>query len=97
MARSTADRLAAYERRYRHLAAQIAEIGFISSGSVTHRYTRCGTAGCRCHADPPQLHGPYYQREHPPFWRTPRIGGVHVGEEEVERRSSVEVLARVPA
>jgi len=23
--------------------------------------TRCGTAGCRCHADPPRLHGPYYQ------------------------------------
>jgi hypothetical protein len=24
-------------------------------------YTRCGTAGCRCHADPPQPHGPNYQ------------------------------------
>lgn len=71
MARSTADRLAAYERRYRHLAAQIAEIGLISSGSVTHRYTRCGTAGCRCHADPPQLHGPYYQ------WTTKINGKTH--------------------
>ncbi len=61
MARSTADRLAAYERRYRQLAEQIVQIGFISSGTVTRRYTRCSTPGCRCHADPPQRHGPYYQ------------------------------------
>jgi hypothetical protein len=62
MARATTtDRLAGYERRYRALAKQLAEIGLISSGSVTRRYTRCGTAGCRCHADPPQPHGPYYQ------------------------------------
>lgn len=61
MARSAADRLAAYEHRYRELASQVADIGFIASGSVVHRYTRCGTAGCRCHADPPQRHGPYYQ------------------------------------
>lgn len=61
MARSAADRLAAYEGQYRELASQVADIGFIASGSVVHRYTRCGTAGCRCHADPPQRHGPYYQ------------------------------------
>ena len=62
MARATnTDRLAHYEHRYRELAEQLAEIGLISSGSVTRRSTRCGTAGCRCHADPPQLHGPYYQ------------------------------------
>ena len=58
---TTTDRLVAYEHRYRQLAEQLAEIGLISSGSVTRRYTRCGTAGCRCHADPPQPHGPYYQ------------------------------------
>jgi hypothetical protein len=56
-----AKRLEEYERRYRELAAQLAQIGFISSGSVTRRYTRCGTSGCKCHADPPQPHGPYYQ------------------------------------
>lgn len=22
---------------------------------------RCGRSGCKCHADPPQLHGPYWQ------------------------------------
>jgi hypothetical protein len=62
MAKATgAGRLADYERRYRQLAAQLAELGFISSGSITRRYTRCGTPGCKCHDDPPQPHGPYYQ------------------------------------
>jgi hypothetical protein len=62
VARATsAERLADYEQCYRELAAQLAEIGLISSGSITRRYTVCGTPGCRCHADPPQRHGPYYQ------------------------------------
>lgn len=58
---ATTKRLAAYERRYRELAAKIADVGFVSSGSVIQRSTRCGTSTCRCHADPPQLHGPYWQ------------------------------------
>jgi hypothetical protein len=58
---NTAERLAAHEQRYRELAAELATIGLVHSGSVTRRYTRCGTPGCRCHAEPPQPHGPYYQ------------------------------------
>ena len=62
MARTTpTQRLADYERRYRELAQQLADIGLISSGSITRRYTYCATPGCKCHADPPQPHGPYYQ------------------------------------
>jgi hypothetical protein len=61
MPRTTAERLADHEKRYRELAAQLATIGLIQSGSVTRRYTRCGTPNCKCHADPPQPHGPYYQ------------------------------------
>lgn len=62
MARSsTAARLAAYQRSYRELAQRVAEIGFIAAGTITHRHTRCGKPGCRCGADPPQPHGPYYQ------------------------------------
>lgn len=57
----TVDRLAEYERRYREIANQMAGIGLVSSGSITRRYTRCGTTGCKCHADPPQRHGPYWQ------------------------------------
>jgi hypothetical protein len=55
------ERLADYERRYRELAAQLAGIGLISSGSLTLRYTHCATPGCKCHGDPPEPHGPYYQ------------------------------------
>ena len=58
---TTTERLADYEQRYRKLAAEIATIGLIHSGSLTHRYTHCATPGCKCHADPPQPHGPYYQ------------------------------------
>ncbi|MDA8356238.1 MAG: hypothetical protein M0Z95_08095 [Actinomycetota bacterium] len=41
------------------LAAQLAEIGFALPGSLTVKAYRCGKQNCRCHADPPQLHGPY--------------------------------------
>jgi hypothetical protein len=59
--RNTDQRLADYETRYRELAAELSTIGLIQAGSLTRRYTRCTTPGCRCNADPPQPHGPYYQ------------------------------------
>jgi hypothetical protein len=40
---------------------RIAAISFALPGTVADRKTRCGHRGCRCHADPPQLHGPYHQ------------------------------------
>jgi hypothetical protein len=61
MARSRAARLANYERRYRELVGELAAIGFIRSGSLAPRYNYCGKANCRCHGDPPQPHGPYFQ------------------------------------
>ena len=56
-----AQQLADYRQRYRELAAQLSKVGFILTGTVIQRSTRCGTPGCRCHADPPQLHGPDWQ------------------------------------
>jgi len=61
MARTPEQRLAHYEQRYRELAAQLADIGLICSGSIIRRYTRCTAAGCKCRADPPEPHGPYWQ------------------------------------
>ena len=61
MARSTAQRLATYQSRYRELAAQLGDVGYIAAGSITCRHTRCGTPNCHCHGDPPQMHGPYWQ------------------------------------
>ena len=61
LTKRTATRLAAHERRYRDLARQLSDIGYIASGSVAARFNRCGKPNCACHADPPQLHGPYGQ------------------------------------
>ncbi len=55
------ERLARYEKRHIELAKQIADIGFIAPGSIVKRFMKCGTPTCRCRADPPLLHGPYYQ------------------------------------
>lgn len=59
--RVVASRLERYEQRYHALAAELSEIGFISPGSLVVRETSCGKPGCRCQADPPRRHGPYYQ------------------------------------
>jgi hypothetical protein len=53
--------LARLQQRYRALLDEISQLGFIATGSVIERYTECTAAGCRCHADPPQRHGPYHQ------------------------------------
>ena len=39
--------------------AEIAEAGYALPGSLVTRTTACGRPGCRCTADPPELHGPY--------------------------------------
>ena len=33
----------------------------LQPGVLTQQYNVCGSPGCRCRADPPQKHGPYYQ------------------------------------
>jgi hypothetical protein len=53
--------LAQLTRRYRALLDEIGQLGFIATGSVIERHTECAAPGCRCHADPPQRHGPYHQ------------------------------------
>lgn len=76
-----ASRLETYERKYRALAAELAEVGFISPGSLVVRETSCGKPGCRCQADPPRRHGPYYQ------WSTAVAGKTvsrRLGEREAE-------------
>jgi hypothetical protein len=44
----------------RRISDAIAKLGFVLPGTLTQRRTRCGRPGCHCHADPPQLHGPYW-------------------------------------
>ena len=61
MGSRTPDRVAptALDRRRAEITAEIAALGLPLPGSLVERTTRCGNTGCRCHADPPQLHGPY--------------------------------------
>jgi len=43
--------------------------GVITGGSwVAAAFIVCGHASCRCHADPPRLHGPYHQ------WTRKKVG-----------------------
>jgi hypothetical protein len=56
-----ADDLQQLRRRHQDLAARLGQIGFALPGSITRRYTTCGKPGCRCQAEPPRPHGPYYQ------------------------------------
>lgn len=42
------------------ITEKLAGLGFVLPGTVVHRQARCGKPSCRCHADPPT--------PHPPFW-----------------------------
>jgi hypothetical protein len=53
-----------HQAQARKIAAELAAIartGMVLPGSITERRTRCGRSNCGCHADPPRLHGPYWQ------------------------------------
>jgi hypothetical protein len=56
--------LATLQAELDQLKDQIAAVGFVCPGSVVRRYMPCGKPGCRCQADPPKLHGPYWQYSH---------------------------------
>ena len=49
------------KKTYEELKRQIADLPPIRRGSLVRRFMPCGKPGCRCQADPPTLHGPYYQ------------------------------------
>src|SRR5258708_35705542 len=47
--------------RAARIAAELAAVGLALPGTLIERHVHCGKPGCRCHADPPALHGPYWQ------------------------------------
>src|SRR5258706_15594556 len=49
------------QARAARIAAELAGLGFALPGTLIERHVRCGKPRCRCHADPPALHGPYWQ------------------------------------
>lgn len=71
-----------YDRRYRELSRRLCDIGYIASGSLAPRYTRCGRATCACAAEPPKLHGPYWH------WST-KVNGRTVNRRLSEREAAL--------
>ncbi|MCH7483411.1 MAG: hypothetical protein IIB36_09190 [Gemmatimonadetes bacterium] len=53
--------LARLRARLERRSQQLADVGFMLKGSLVHRFKRCSSPGCHCHAEPPRLHGPYWQ------------------------------------
>ena len=49
------------ERARQRLIQFLAQGSHVLPGSLVERTVRCGKANCRCHAEPPELHGPYTQ------------------------------------
>ena len=62
--RSAEQRLRDYAQAYRRLAAQLAETGYLWSGSISEQRLTCGKPTCACHQDPARRHGPYV------YWST---------------------------
>ena len=49
------------EARIETVKQAIVRLGDLRPGKLSQPYNVCGKADCRCKADPPQKHGPYYQ------------------------------------
>ena len=50
------------QTKIQKIKAEIMTLGLeLQPGLLTRQYNVCGSPGCRCKADPPQKHGPYYQ------------------------------------
>ena len=47
--------------KFEALKREILTPGFVRPGSLVRRRMPCGNPACRCAAQPPRLHGPYYQ------------------------------------
>jgi hypothetical protein len=89
----------------RHIATELASIarsGEVLAGSITERRTHCGKPGCKCMADPPEPHGPYYQwtrkveQKTVGRWLTPEQGGDYKRWIDNQRRVK-ELLGRLEA
>ena len=55
------DSEAAIERRITQIKRELAQLGPLRPGHLSQQYNVCGNPGCRCKAQPPEKHGPYYQ------------------------------------
>lgn len=54
-------RLRTLESKIEKIKREIAELGPLRPGTLSQQFNVCGKPDCRCKANPPQKHGPYYQ------------------------------------
>jgi len=54
-------RLATLQRQIEKVKLDLAALGDLRPGSLSTQYNVCGSPRCKCKADPPVKHGPYYQ------------------------------------
>jgi hypothetical protein len=54
-------REATLQRQIDKVKRDLGALGDLRPGSLSTQYNVCGSPGCRCKADPPVKHGPYYQ------------------------------------
>jgi len=71
------------ESRIEALKEELTALGDLRPGSLSKQYNVCGKPGCRCKANPPRKHGPYYQlsftwkgKSHSQFVRPENVAGV---------------------
>ena len=81
MSRSSGD----FKKRIAALQRRIAGFDYVCAGNLRQRYTVCGTENCRCKAQPPEPHGPYY------YWSR-LLGGRVV--QRVLSREQAEIVGR---
>jgi len=55
------------DARIEKIKEEIAALGDLRPGALSRQYNVCGNPKCRCKADPPAKHGPYYQLSY--TWR----------------------------
>lgn len=51
----------ALEAKIVQIKTALAALGDLRPGTLSAQYNVCGKPGCRCKAQPPRKHGPYYQ------------------------------------
>jgi hypothetical protein len=54
-------RASTLESKIEKIKQEIAALGPLRPGTLSQQYNVCGKPDCRCKANPPQKHGPYYQ------------------------------------
>jgi len=71
------------ESRIEALKEELTALGDLRPGSLSKQYNVCGKPECRCKANPPRKHGPYYQlsftwkgKSHSQFVRPENVAGV---------------------